>query len=63
MSKEEIKLEINKVLDNLSDKSLKEILTILKNIKYKQELSINDSALIEKILSEDKDLLAKLAKI
>ena len=62
MSKEEIKQEINKVLDHLSDKTLQDILSLLKNIEGQQSLSITDRTSLEKILSEDKELLEKLAK-
>ena len=62
MSKEQIKREINKVLDHLPDKTLQDILSFLKNIGSKQTLSIADDASLDKILSEDKDLLEKLAK-
>ncbi len=62
MSKEDIKLEINKVLDDLSDKSLENILAFLKSVKSKQDFLFNDHTILEKIISEDKDLLAKLAK-
>jgi hypothetical protein len=62
MSKEEIKHEINKVLDHLSDKTLQDILVLLKNIDAKQTLSIADRTVLDKILTEDKDLLEKLAK-
>ena len=62
MSKEEIKLEINKVLDLLPDKTLQDILSFLKNIGSKQTLSISDRATLDKVLSEDKELLEKLAK-
>jgi len=62
MSKEEIKHEINKVLDHFPDKTLQDILSFLKNIEGKQTISIADRTVLEKILSEDKDLLEKLAK-
>ena len=62
MSKEEIKHEINKVLDHLSDKTLQDILSILKNIESKQSFTLADNKALDKILSEDKDLLEKLAK-
>ena len=62
MSKEEIKQEINKVLDHLSDKTLQDILSFLKSIEGKQTFSLADHATLDKILSEDKDLLEKLAK-
>jgi len=62
MSKEEIRLEINKVLDHLSDKTLQDILALLKNVESKQTLSMTDRDSLDKILSEDKELLEKLAK-
>jgi hypothetical protein len=62
MSKEEIKHEINRVLDHLPDKTLQDILSFLKNIEGKQTVSLVDRAILDKILAEDKDLLEKLAK-
>lgn len=62
MSKEEIKYEINKVLDQLPDKTLQEILTFLKSVGIEQAFSLADRAALDKILSEDKELLEKLAK-
>ncbi|WP_336518559.1 hypothetical protein [Pollutibacter soli] len=61
MSKEEIKAEINRVLDNLSDKTLAELLSYLKDIDSKNNEFLN-VGILNKILSEDKSLLAKLAK-
>lgn len=62
MSKEQIKDEINKVLDHLPDKTLQDILFFLKNMEGKQTITLADHAVLDKILSEDKDLLEKLAK-
>ena len=62
MSKEEIKYEISKVLDHFSDKALGELLAFLKELDAKQEVKIHISSSLDKILSEDKDLLAKLAQ-
>ena len=62
MSKEQIKDEIIKVLDLLPDKTLQSILSFLKNVENKQTLTLADHAILDKILSEDKDLLEKLAK-
>jgi hypothetical protein len=62
MSKEEIKYEISKVLDHFSDKALGELLAFLKELDAKQEVKIPISSSLDKILSEDKDLLAKLAQ-
>jgi hypothetical protein len=63
MSKEEIKHEINKVLDHLSDKTLQDILSFFpQEYGGKQTFSLADHATLDKILSEDKDLLEKLSK-
>ena len=61
MSKDEIKYEINKVLDNFSDKSLEDLLSFLKAIETKESAIFAPGAL-KKILSEDKNLLQKLAQ-
>jgi hypothetical protein len=62
MSKDEIKYEINKVLDVLPDQILQEILTILKDIESKSKISFSRRNALNKILSEDRELLEKLAK-
>ncbi len=62
MSKEEIKTEINRVLDHLSDQTLEDILSLLKKIESSNTSVMPDQELFEKILSEDKDLLQKLAQ-
>lgn len=61
MSTEEIKYEINKVLDNLSDNTLEELLKFLKGIEAKNSSLLNPASL-QKILTEDKELLQKLAQ-
>ena len=62
MSKEEMKYEINKVLDQLSDKSLEEILNVLRNVDVEKSASIFDPSKIRNILTQDKELLRKLAQ-
>ncbi len=62
MSKDEIKTEINKVLDHFSDKALEDLLSFLRNIEDKYSNSIFNSKTLDKILNEDKDLLERLAK-
>ena len=62
MSKEEIKYEISKVLDHFSDKALAELLAFLKELDTKQESKTPTASSLNKILSEDKELLAKLAQ-
>lgn len=62
LSKEEIKYEINHLLDQLSDKALAEVLALLKKVEQPNNICITDSAALQKILAEDKDLLHKLAQ-
>ncbi|WP_439507047.1 hypothetical protein [Sediminibacterium sp.] len=62
MSKEEIKYEISKVLDHFSDKALTELLVFLKELDSKHNSSVSTDALLSRILTEDKELLAKLAQ-
>lgn len=62
MSKEEVKYEINKMLDLLPDKALEDLLSFLKNIELKTNSSMLSGGHLEKVLSEDTELLEKLAK-
>jgi hypothetical protein len=62
MSKEEIKYEISKVLDHFSDKALAELLAFLKELDTRKEAQAAANSSFNKILSEDKELLAKLAQ-
>ena len=61
MSKEEIKQEISKVLDEFSDKALTELLAFLKELDFKSKSNTSTSSLLYKVLLEDKELLAKLS--
>ena len=61
MSKEEIKQEISKVLDQFSDKALSELLAFLKELDLKSKSNSSTTPLLYKVLLEDKELLAKLA--
>ena len=62
MSKNEVKEEINKVLDNLSDEALESILNYLKDLISKSETDLILSNNLNRILSEDKEVLERLAK-
>ena len=62
MSKDEIKYEINKVLDLLPDKALEDLLSFLKNIEGTSNGSFLDNSRLKNILNEDKELLLKLAQ-
>ena len=62
MSKDEIKYEINKVLDLMPDKALEDLLSFLKNIKGNSNDTFLDRPRLQQILTEDKELLQKLAQ-
>ena len=62
MSKKEIKDEISKVLDHFSDNALSELLKFLRELDSKNNLNISSKSSLDKILQEDKELLAKLAQ-
>ena len=62
MSKEEIKYEINKVLDQFSDTALKELLAFLKQLEEKSSVYDLRSETLNNILREDEELLKKLAQ-
>jgi len=62
MTKTEIKNEIQKVLENVPESVLHEILGLLKDLQQhpKNVLALTNS--LRKIINEDKELLEKLAK-
>jgi len=62
MSKEELRSEINKVLNTFSDKALEELFSFLKKLQSSSPSAFSNSKDLQKILSEDKQLLEKLAK-
>jgi hypothetical protein len=62
MSKSEVKDQINKVLENVSDEALESILNYLKELISKSESDLILSNNLNKILSEDKEVLERLAK-
>ena len=61
MSKDEIKYEINKVLD-FPDKALEELLAFLKQLESRNTKAFFNPDDLNRIISEDKHLLEKLAK-
>ena len=61
MSKDQIKYEINRVLDHFSDTALEELLVFLKKVEQRSPEGLNQAHL-HKILSEDEELLTRLAQ-
>jgi hypothetical protein len=62
MSKDEIKYEINRVLDKFSSDALEELLSFLKQLEERNNPFTIDSHILQKVLSEDKQLIEKLAQ-
>ncbi|MBK9320138.1 MAG: hypothetical protein IPN36_11775 [Bacteroidetes bacterium] len=62
MTKTEIKNEIQKVLDNVPENVLQDILVLLKDLQGHPNKLLEVSNSLRKILNEDKELLEKLAK-
>ena len=62
MSSQEIKQEISKVIEEVPESVLAEILGYLKQIQSLPKDKIEMSEHLKKILREDKDLLQRLAE-
>jgi hypothetical protein len=62
MNKTEIKNEIQKVLDNVPENVLQDILVLLKDLQNQPGDKLALSHSLRQILSEDKEVLEKLAK-
>ena len=62
MSREEVKSAINELLDNTPGQVLNEVLEYLKSIQGKSSQAIALSHNLRTILTEDKELLKRLAQ-
>ncbi len=62
MSKTEIKSEIQKVLDSVPENILQDVLDFLKELQDQPADKIRLTNNLRQILSEDKELLEKLAQ-
>jgi hypothetical protein len=62
MSKDQIKYEINRVLDKFSSDALEELLSFLKQLEERNNPATVNSDVLQRILSEDRELLEKLAQ-
>lgn len=58
----EIKKEINKALDQVPEKLLVDILELIKEVQLDKSSNSTLTSNLKKILSEDSDLLHKLAQ-
>ena len=62
MKRQELKTAINEILENTPDSVLNEVLDYLNSVKNKPEQTITISHNLRTILTEDKELLERLAK-
>jgi hypothetical protein len=62
MTRTEIKQEIQKVLDNVPENILQDILSLLKDLQDLPEDQLSLTHSLRKILSEDRALLDRLSK-
>ncbi|MFT6873597.1 MAG: glutamate formiminotransferase [Roseivirga sp.] len=62
MSREEVKTAISELLDNTPEQVLQEVFDYLKSVQGKSNDSISLSKNLRTILTEDKELLERLAK-
>jgi hypothetical protein len=62
MTKTEIKIEIQKVLDNVPENVLQDILDLLKGLQNQPLDKLEITHSLRQILAEDKELLEKLAQ-
>lgn len=62
MSGQELKSEIQHVLDEMPEEILEDVLHYMKSIRNISHQKLQMSSNLKKILQEDKELLQKLAK-
>jgi uncharacterized membrane protein len=62
MTKTQIQSEIQKALNSVPESVLMDVLTFLKELQDQPEEKMRLTSNLRKILSEDKDLLEKLAQ-
>ncbi|GAO45360.1 hypothetical protein [Flavihumibacter petaseus] len=62
MSKEDIKQEIYRELDSFSENTLQDVLTYLRNLRPQEHISLFSGDHLNKLLSEDRELLQRLAQ-
>jgi hypothetical protein len=62
MSREEVKTAISELLDNTPEQVLQEVFDYLKSVQGKTNESVSLSQNLRTILTEDKELLERLAQ-
>ncbi|MBF9254317.1 hypothetical protein I2I11_13510 [Pontibacter sp. 172403-2] len=62
MTAKDLKIEIQKVLDKVPDDLLEDVLSYLQEVQKRSASDFNNSQHLKKILTEDSELLKKLAQ-
>ncbi|WP_436515421.1 hypothetical protein [Ekhidna sp. To15] len=62
MSREEVKTAINELLENTPEQVLQEVFDYLKSVQGKSTKSVSLTQNLRTILTEDKELLERLAQ-
>jgi hypothetical protein len=62
MSTKELQQKALKAIEGLSDKALIKLIALLKELNVGTSSTESDEALIERIIEENRDVLARLAK-
>lgn len=62
MTAKDLKIEIQKVLDKVPENLLKDVLSYLQEVQKRTASEFSNSQHLKKILTEDRELLKKLAQ-
>ena len=62
MTANDLKIEIQKVLDKVPDNLLQDVFSCLEEVQKRTASDFNNTQHLKKILTEDKELLKKLAQ-
>ncbi|WP_347157886.1 hypothetical protein [Pontibacter chitinilyticus] len=62
MTAKELRTEIQKVLENVPESALEDVLFYLKEVQKETTSTHDNATLLQKILTEDRELLKKLAQ-
>ena len=62
MTQRDLKLEIQKALDNVPDNALEDVLVYLKSVQKSSPSEVKNAQHLKIILKEDGDLLKRLAQ-
>lgn len=62
MTAQDLKIEIQKVLDQVPENLLEDVLSYVQEVRKRGTSEVSNSQHLQKILTEDRELLKKLAQ-